>query len=141
MPDYKKTEELFRAKGLSDLYKKPLAQLDDELFYAKVTNPHTNTFFQIEDLPIEYRQNKEKQNLSYQGSLPDSQDRKNGWDTVAKKQRQDSWIGQAGKRGRTLLHRSGSVFRTSYGVWIQTKGSKKPRWAQGKPIQTSLSFA
>jgi hypothetical protein len=33
--------------------------MDDELFYAKVTNPHTNTFFQIDDLPIEYRQNKE----------------------------------------------------------------------------------
>jgi hypothetical protein len=47
MPDYKKTEELFRAQGILHLYKKPQAQIDDELFYAKVTNPHTNTFFQI----------------------------------------------------------------------------------------------
>jgi hypothetical protein len=74
MPNYKKTEELFLAAGYklplppdskeryapgTLIYQKPLAQLDDELFYAKVTNPHTNTFYQLEDLPIEYRQNKE----------------------------------------------------------------------------------
>lgn len=55
MPDYKKTEELFKAQGIVDLYKKPLGQLDDELFYAKVMNPETNTFYQISDLPSEYR--------------------------------------------------------------------------------------
>jgi hypothetical protein len=37
MPDYKKTEELFKEMGISHLYKKPMAQLDDELFYAKIT--------------------------------------------------------------------------------------------------------
>jgi hypothetical protein len=42
MPDYKKTEQLFKEMGISHLYKKPMAQLDDELFYAKVTNPETN---------------------------------------------------------------------------------------------------
>lgn len=58
MPDYKRTEELFKEMGISHLYKRPQAQLDDDLFYARVSNPHTKTFFQITDLPIEYRQNK-----------------------------------------------------------------------------------
>ena len=59
MPDYKKTEELFKAQGILHLYKKPPGQLDDELFYAKVTNPTTGTFYKLSDLPIEYRQNRQ----------------------------------------------------------------------------------
>jgi hypothetical protein len=57
MPDYRKTEELFKAEGVLHLYKKPLGQLDDELFYAKVTNLATNTFYQVSGLPLEYRKN------------------------------------------------------------------------------------
>jgi hypothetical protein len=64
MPDYRKTEELFKATGVLHLYKKPLGQLDDELFHAKVTNPDTNAFYQISDLPLEYRKNLQ-QNKSY----------------------------------------------------------------------------
>jgi hypothetical protein len=74
MPDYKKTKALFLAAGYklplppdskeryppgTLIYQKPLGQIEDELFYAKVTNPHTNTFYQPQDLPIEYRQNME----------------------------------------------------------------------------------
>jgi hypothetical protein len=59
MPDHKRTEGLFRAQGISHKYKRPPGQLDDELFYAKVTNPNTGAFYQISDLPIEYRLNKE----------------------------------------------------------------------------------
>jgi hypothetical protein len=33
--------------------------LDNDLFYAKVTNLNINTFYQISDLPIEYRRNKQ----------------------------------------------------------------------------------
>jgi hypothetical protein len=77
MPNYKKTEELFLAAGYKPplppdsseryphgtlVYQKPQAQIDDELFYAKVTNPHTNTFYQIQDLPLEYRQNNNNNN-------------------------------------------------------------------------------
>jgi hypothetical protein len=63
MPEYRKTEELFKAKEILHLYKRPPGQLDDELFYAKVTNPETNTFYQISDLPLEYR--KDLQNKTY----------------------------------------------------------------------------
>jgi hypothetical protein len=55
MPDYKKTEQLFKEMGISHLYKKPMAQLDDELFYAKVTNPETNQPYQCADLDVSYR--------------------------------------------------------------------------------------
>jgi hypothetical protein len=64
MPDYRKTEELFKTEGILHLYKKPPGQLDDELFYAKVTNPETNTFYQVFDLPLEYRKNLQ-QNKTY----------------------------------------------------------------------------
>lgn len=79
MPDYKRTQEIFVANGYklplppdskeryppgTLIYQKPQAQIDDELFYAKVTNPHTNTFYQIGDLPIEYRQNN-RENKTY----------------------------------------------------------------------------
>ncbi|CAN5378351.1 hypothetical protein BH18THE2_BH18THE2_25250 [soil metagenome] len=55
MPDYKRTEQIFKAEGIAHLYKKPLEQVDDELFHTKVTNPDTGTFYQIADLPIAYR--------------------------------------------------------------------------------------
>jgi hypothetical protein len=41
MPDYKKTEELFKEMGISHLYQKPQAQRGEELFLAKITNPVT----------------------------------------------------------------------------------------------------
>jgi hypothetical protein len=63
MPDFKRTEQMFKSGGIEHLYKKPPGQLDDELFYAKVTNPETNTFYQISDLPLEYRKNL--QNKTY----------------------------------------------------------------------------
>ena len=46
MPDYKRTEELFKAEG-AHLFKKPPGQQDDERFYAHVTHPQTlsNSFF------------------------------------------------------------------------------------------------
>ena len=65
MPDYKRTEELFKAQGILHLYKKPIAQLDDELFFAKVTNPNTNTFYKISDLPIEYRIQQGRNSISH----------------------------------------------------------------------------
>jgi hypothetical protein len=65
MPDYKRTEGLFRDQGISHKYKKPQGQLDDELFYAKVANPNTGTFYHISDLPIEYRQNRQEQDKQY----------------------------------------------------------------------------
>ena len=46
MPDYKKTEQVFKAEGIAHLYKKPLEQVGDELFHTKVTNPDTGTFHQ-----------------------------------------------------------------------------------------------
>ena len=55
MPDYKKTEQLFKEREISHLYHKPQAQLDDELFYAKVTNPETGQPFQWEDLTVSNR--------------------------------------------------------------------------------------
>lgn len=46
MPDYKKTEQLFNDIKISHLYHKPLAQLDDEIFYQKITNPETGQPYQ-----------------------------------------------------------------------------------------------
>lgn len=63
MSEYRKTEELFKAEEILHLYKNPPGQLDDELIYGKVTNPETNTFYQISDLPLEYR--KDLQNKTY----------------------------------------------------------------------------
>jgi hypothetical protein len=48
---------MFKSEGIEHLYKMPPGQLDDELFHAKVMNPETNTFYQISDLPLEYRKN------------------------------------------------------------------------------------
>lgn len=50
MPDYKKTEQLFKEQGISNHYQKPMGQLDDELFYAKITNPETGQPYQWADL-------------------------------------------------------------------------------------------
>jgi hypothetical protein len=41
MPEYKKTEQLFKDMEISHPYHKPLAQLNDDLFYQKITNPET----------------------------------------------------------------------------------------------------
>jgi len=57
MPDYQRTEQMFKSEGIEHLYKRPLGQLDDELFHAKVTNPETATFYQISDLSLDYRKN------------------------------------------------------------------------------------
>jgi hypothetical protein len=62
LPDYRKTEDLFIAEGIAHLYKKP-GQLDDELFYTKVINPETNTFYQISDLPLKYRKNLQQNKI------------------------------------------------------------------------------
>jgi hypothetical protein len=69
MPDYKRTEQLFKAEITDEelfkkLFRKPPGQLDDELFHAKVVNPETNTFYQVPDLPLEYRKNLQ-QNRTY----------------------------------------------------------------------------
>jgi hypothetical protein len=64
MPDYRRTEELFKAEEILHLYKKSPGQLDDELFLAKVINPETNTFYQPSVLPLEYRKNLQ-QNKTY----------------------------------------------------------------------------
>ena len=53
---------MFKSEGI-DLYKRPLGQLDDGLFHAKVTNPETATFYQVSDLPLDYRKNL--QNKTY----------------------------------------------------------------------------
>jgi hypothetical protein len=55
MPDYKKTEQLFKEQGISKYYKKQMAQLDDELFYQKITNSETEKPYQWEDLPPGHR--------------------------------------------------------------------------------------
>jgi hypothetical protein len=41
------------------LYKKPIEYIGQQLWLQKVTNPATGTFYQISDLPIEWRRNKE----------------------------------------------------------------------------------
>jgi hypothetical protein len=51
IPDYKKQKNYSKLKIYRIYTKKPLGQLDDELFSAKVTNPQTNTFYKISDLP------------------------------------------------------------------------------------------
>jgi hypothetical protein len=55
MPDYKKTEQLFKDMEISHLYHKPLAQLDDDLFYQKITNPETGQPYQWTDLDSNLR--------------------------------------------------------------------------------------
>jgi hypothetical protein len=55
MPDYKRTEQLFRERDILHHYHKPIAQLDDELFYKKITNPETEQPFQWTDLTPSYR--------------------------------------------------------------------------------------
>jgi hypothetical protein len=54
-PITNKTEQLFKEQGISNYYKKQLAQLDDELFYKKIANPETEKTYQWEDLPPGYR--------------------------------------------------------------------------------------
>jgi hypothetical protein len=36
MPDYKRTKQIFKAGGIAHIYKKPLEQVDDELFHTKL---------------------------------------------------------------------------------------------------------
>jgi hypothetical protein len=45
-PITNKTEQLFKEQGISNYYKKQLAQLDDELLYKKIANPETEKTYQ-----------------------------------------------------------------------------------------------
>jgi hypothetical protein len=97
MPEFKRAQEMFKSEGIEHLYKKPLGQLDDELFYAKVTNPETNTFYQVSDLPLEYRKNLQ-QNKTYPIREMYQIYRIKRLDyRVVEKQRQNSWIRQVRK--------------------------------------------
>jgi hypothetical protein len=55
MADHKKAQKIFDELGISNKYKKPLDQVDDERFYAQTTNPDTQSHYKISDLPVEYR--------------------------------------------------------------------------------------
>lgn len=50
MPDYKKTEQPFKDMEISHPYHEPLAQIDDELFFQKITNPETGEPYLWADL-------------------------------------------------------------------------------------------
>jgi hypothetical protein len=47
--------QLFREGDILNHYTRPVAQLDDELFYQKITNPETEKPFQSADLTPSYR--------------------------------------------------------------------------------------
>jgi hypothetical protein len=58
MQDFKRTQKIFEEQGLMEFWNKRPKQpelLDDELFEAKVISPDTKTFYQVSDLPVEYR--------------------------------------------------------------------------------------
>jgi hypothetical protein len=55
MPDYKKSEQLFIDMEIHNFFKKPQGQLDDELFYQRITNPETDKPYQWADLDSSYR--------------------------------------------------------------------------------------
>lgn len=62
MVNHQKTEQVWNSEPIkhpSVRYEKPPEQKGHEAWLQKVTNPHTNRFFQISDLPIEWRRGKE----------------------------------------------------------------------------------
>jgi hypothetical protein len=63
MADYKKSEQLFKDLEIHNFFKKPQGQLDDELFYQRITNPETDKPYQWADLDSSYR--KHGNNITY----------------------------------------------------------------------------
>ena len=57
MVNFQQTEAIYASEKFE--YKKPVEYLGQQLWFQKVTNPATDTFYQISDLPIEWRRNKE----------------------------------------------------------------------------------
>jgi hypothetical protein len=57
MVNYQKTEECYIREKYR--YEKPADYKTKQDWLKKVTNPHTGTFYQISDLPIEWREGKE----------------------------------------------------------------------------------
>jgi hypothetical protein len=57
MVNYQKTEECRIREKYQ--YEKPADYKTKQDWLKKVTNPHTGTFYQISDLPIEWRKGKE----------------------------------------------------------------------------------
>ena len=57
MVNFQQTEAIYASEKFE--YKKPVEYLGQQLWFQKVTNPATGTFYQISDLPIEWRRNKD----------------------------------------------------------------------------------
>jgi hypothetical protein len=68
MVNYQKTEQVWNSepvKHSSIKYEKPPEQKGHKAWLQKVTNSHTKTFFQVSDLPIEWRRGKEEKSYPF----------------------------------------------------------------------------
>ena len=76
MVNFQHTETCYASEKYE--YKKPVEYIGQQLWFQKVTNPATGTFYQISDLPIEWRRNKENKSCK-----SDNKNENSRWKRVA----------------------------------------------------------